>query len=77
MKPDLLYNFGVNLLNLKRPKEAFTYLNICLSHYYNNPRLWLRVAECCMQIYKSVSKKPSSFTHYSLWYIIKIKNSNN
>ncbi|CAL8096878.1 unnamed protein product [Orchesella dallaii] len=53
MKLELMYNFGVTLLNLRRPTEALKYLNMCLNFYFNNPRLWLRVAECCIQIQKS------------------------
>ncbi|ODN02849.1 CCR4-NOT transcription complex subunit 10 [Orchesella cincta] len=52
MKLELMYNFGVTLLNLRRPAEALKYLNMCLNFYFNNPRLWLRVAECCIQIQK-------------------------
>lgn len=48
---EILYNLGIALLHLQRPKEAFECLLIPLNSYHNNPRLWLRLAECCIMVH--------------------------
>lgn len=56
-RPEILYNLGIALLHLKRPKDAFECFLIPLSIYHNNPRLWLRLAESCIMVHKEVSKR--------------------
>ncbi|XP_035783142.1 CCR4-NOT transcription complex subunit 10-like [Anopheles albimanus] len=51
-RPEILYNHGLALLHLQRPKEAFECLLIVLNSYHNNPRLWLRLAECCIMVHR-------------------------
>lgn len=54
-RPEILYNLGVSLLHLQRPKEAFECLLVPLNYYHNNPRLWLRLAEACIMVHKQVN----------------------
>uniref|UniRef100_A0A0B6ZK74 CCR4-NOT transcription complex subunit 10 n=1 Tax=Arion vulgaris TaxID=1028688 RepID=A0A0B6ZK74_9EUPU len=48
----LLYNLGVLQLHSKRPSAAFDCLVECVQVYHRNPRLWLRLAECCIMHYR-------------------------
>lgn len=51
-RTEILYNLGLALLHLGRPKDAFNCLLIPLQRHQNNPRLWLRLAEACIMLYK-------------------------
>lgn len=51
-RTEILYNLGLALLHLGRPKEAFDCLLIPLQRHQNNPRLWLRLAEACILLHK-------------------------
>uniref|UniRef100_A0A1B0DC78 CCR4-NOT transcription complex subunit 10 n=1 Tax=Phlebotomus papatasi TaxID=29031 RepID=A0A1B0DC78_PHLPP len=53
----ILYNLGVALLHLQRPKEAFECLIVPLNYHHNNPRLWLRIAEACIMLYRQDIKQ--------------------
>lgn len=53
---EILYNLGISMLHLRRPKEAFQCLLIPLKAYHNNPRLWFRLAEACIMDYEMVCK---------------------
>lgn len=53
-RPEILYNLGIAMLHLQRPKEAFECLLIPLNFYHNNPKLWLRLAEACIMVHKQV-----------------------
>ena len=55
-RPEILYNLGIAMLHLQRPMEAFECLLIPLTHYHNNPRLWLRLAEACIMVHKQNAK---------------------
>ncbi|XP_067652107.1 CCR4-NOT transcription complex subunit 10-like isoform X1 [Haliotis asinina] len=46
---ELLYNMGIQLLHCGRPQAAFDCLIEAVQVYQVNPRLWLRLAECCIQ----------------------------
>lgn len=54
-RPEILYNLGVAMLHLQRPKEAFECLLVPLNYYHNNPRIWLRLAEACIMVHNHVS----------------------
>lgn len=54
-RPEILYNLGIAMLHLQRPKEAFECLLIPLNYYHNNPRLWLRLADACIMVHTQVS----------------------
>ncbi|XP_063778373.1 CCR4-NOT transcription complex subunit 10 isoform X2 [Pseudophryne corroboree] len=45
---ELLYNCGIQLLHIGRPLAAFECLIEAVQVYHSNPRLWLRLAECCI-----------------------------
>ncbi|KAK2564689.1 CCR4-NOT transcription complex subunit 10 [Acropora cervicornis] len=45
---EILYNLGIQLLFCGRPGVAFDCLLKAVRVYHTNPRLWLRLAECCI-----------------------------
>ncbi|RZF43999.1 hypothetical protein LSTR_LSTR007271 [Laodelphax striatellus] len=47
-QPQLMYNLGVSLLHAGKPLLAFDCLTEAVQVYHMNPRLWLRLAECCI-----------------------------
>ncbi|XP_029640500.1 CCR4-NOT transcription complex subunit 10 [Octopus sinensis] len=49
---ELLYNMGVQLLHCGMPQAAFDCLIQAVQVYQINPRLWLRLAECCIMNYR-------------------------
>ncbi|KAI5710966.1 hypothetical protein M8J76_014148 [Diaphorina citri] len=49
----LMYNLGISLLHGGKPVPAFEYLTQAVQVYHDNPRLWLRLAECCIMAHKS------------------------
>lgn len=51
---ELLYNCGIQLLHIGRPLAAFECLMEAVQVYHSNPRLWLRLAECCIAANKGV-----------------------
>lgn len=59
-RPEILYNLGIAMLHLQRPKEAFECLLVPLTYYHNNPKIWLRLAEACIMVHKEVG--PIIFT---------------
>jgi CCR4-NOT transcription complex subunit 10 len=56
-RPEILYNLGIALLYLERPQEAFECLLKTQYSFHNNPRLWLRLAECCIMVHKQGLKE--------------------
>lgn len=56
---ELLYNCGVQLLHATRPLAAFECLMEAVQVYHSNPRLWLRLAECCISANKGGSEQES------------------
>lgn len=45
---ELLYNMGIQLLHCGKPLAAFDCLVEAVQIFHTNPRLWLRLAECCI-----------------------------
>ncbi|XP_036394731.1 CCR4-NOT transcription complex subunit 10 isoform X1 [Megalops cyprinoides] len=54
---ELLYNCGIQLLHLGRPLAAFECLMEAVQVYHSNPRLWLRLAECCISANRGSSEQ--------------------
>lgn len=54
---ELLYNCGIQLLHVGRPLAAFECLIEAVQVYHANPRLWLRLAECCIAASKGTSEQ--------------------
>nr|XP_057909810.1 CCR4-NOT transcription complex subunit 10 isoform X2 [Doryrhamphus excisus] len=54
---ELLYNCGIQLLHIGRPLAAFECLIEAVQVYHSNPRLWLRLAECCISANKGGSEQ--------------------
>lgn len=48
----LLYNLGIQYLHIGYADKAFDCLIEVVRIYHVNPRLWLRLAECCIQFTK-------------------------
>lgn len=51
---ELLYNTGIQLLHCSKPLPAFDCLIEAVKVYSSNPRLWLRLAECCVMANRKV-----------------------
>jgi len=47
---DILYNTGLQLLLVGKPREAFVALRASATLFTHRPRLWIRLAECCIGI---------------------------
>uniref|UniRef100_A0A7R9YFP9 CCR4-NOT transcription complex subunit 10 n=1 Tax=Pinguiococcus pyrenoidosus TaxID=172671 RepID=A0A7R9YFP9_9STRA len=47
---NILYNTGLQLLLVGRPQEAFAALRASATLFTHRPRLWIRLAECCIGI---------------------------
>lgn len=56
-RQDILYNLGIALLYLQRPKDAFECLLVPLNIYHKNPKLWLRLAEACIMVHRQHLKE--------------------
>ncbi|XP_069504916.1 CCR4-NOT transcription complex subunit 10 isoform X3 [Ambystoma mexicanum] len=54
---ELLHNCGIQLLHIGRPLAAFECLIEAVQVYHSNPRLWLRLAECCIAANKGNSEQ--------------------
>ena len=54
-KYELLYNMGVTLLYARKPSDAFDCLIESVQLHHRDPLIWLRLAECCIQVHKPVS----------------------
>jgi CCR4-NOT transcription complex subunit 10 len=50
----LAMNIGLVLLHANQPEDAFTYLLMAVKSFPSNPRLWLRLAECCIEAHGNV-----------------------
>ncbi|XP_035231469.1 CCR4-NOT transcription complex subunit 10-like [Stegodyphus dumicola] len=48
----LVYNLGMMYLQAQKFKEAFSCFIEVVQAYSSNPRLWLRIAECCIHNHK-------------------------
>lgn len=51
---EILYNLGIAMLHLRRPKEAYNCFFVPLKSYHNNPRLWFRISEACIMDHEMV-----------------------
>ena len=54
---ELLYNMGIQALHCGKPSQAFDCLIMAVQVYQVNPRLWLRLAECCIMHHKEVGDR--------------------
>lgn len=61
VQPELYYNLGVTLLHMNKPDKAFDFLLEVLQVHPMNPRLWLRLAECCITVHKLVRLSSATF----------------
>lgn len=55
--PEVHYNSGVVLLKSKRPGLAFRCFRRAALHLNHQPRIWLRLAECCIATCKARRKR--------------------
>lgn len=63
-QPEILYNLGIAMLHLQRPKEAFECFLVPLNYFHNNPKLWLRLAEACIMVHKEVCTNINNDIHF-------------
>ncbi|KAH0948907.1 hypothetical protein HN011_007678 [Eciton burchellii] len=49
---ELMYSLGVSLLHAGQISKAFDCFTEAAQKLHNNPKLWLRMAECCIYSYK-------------------------
>lgn len=59
-RPLYVYNLGLALLAANNSEGAFECLVEAARHYPNNPRIWLRLAECCVK--KCCNEEAQPFT---------------
>ncbi|XP_047538113.1 CCR4-NOT transcription complex subunit 10 isoform X2 [Vanessa atalanta] len=59
-RPLYVYNLGLALLAANNSEGAFECLVEAARHYPNNPRIWLRLAECCVR--KCCNEEAQQFT---------------
>ncbi|XP_046964041.1 CCR4-NOT transcription complex subunit 10 [Vanessa cardui] len=59
-RPLYVYNLGLALLAANNSEGAFECLVEAARHYPNNPRIWLRLAECCVK--KCCNEEAQQFT---------------
>ncbi len=64
---ELLYNCGIQLLHIGRPLAAFECLMEAVQVYHSNPRLWLRLAECCITANKGVQTLTHMWNYNLEW----------
>uniref|UniRef100_A0A0X3NUZ1 CCR4-NOT transcription complex subunit 10 n=2 Tax=Diphyllobothriidae TaxID=28843 RepID=A0A0X3NUZ1_SCHSO len=57
----LLHNSGIQLLFAHKPAAAFAALLSVVDIYPRNPRLWLRLAECCIKV-----QRPDNLSDWKL-----------
>lgn len=69
---ELLYNAGIQLLHAGRPLAAFDCLIETVQVYSTNPRLWLRLAECCIAVNKGAPVSSSSYNISRLYMDISV-----
>ncbi|CAG7717466.1 unnamed protein product, partial [Allacma fusca] len=70
---ECLYNFGVACLHAKDPDRAFHCLKGCIRHFGTNPRLWLRLAECCIHKHKATNEFDMQWTEEKKNLLLGIK----
>lgn len=66
-----MYNLGIALLHAGRPLQAFDCLIIAVQRYHRNSRLWLRIAECCIQYHKPVSPNKNTIAPSMILFIFQ------
>ncbi|EDW15309.1 CCR4-NOT transcription complex subunit 10 isoform X1 [Drosophila mojavensis] len=59
---EIMYNLGIAMLHLRRPKEAFQCFLVPVKQYHSNPRLWYRMAEACIMEHEA-QKLPGKDRH--------------
>ncbi|ALC46168.1 CG18616 [Drosophila busckii] len=51
---EIMYNLGLAMLHLRRPKEAFQCFLVPVKQYHSNARLWFRMAEACIMEHETL-----------------------
>ncbi|KAJ3430012.1 ccr4-not transcription complex subunit [Anaeramoeba flamelloides] len=47
-RSEIMYNTGLCLILLEKPQNAFQFFQGALVCLYNRPKVWIRLAECCL-----------------------------
>ncbi|KAG7211993.1 hypothetical protein KM043_011189 [Ampulex compressa] len=53
---ELMYSLGVSFLHAGQASKAFDCFTEAAQRLHNNPKLWLRMAECCIQCHKPTNE---------------------
>ncbi|KAG1696971.1 CCR4-NOT transcription complex subunit 10 [Nymphon striatum] len=75
MQAKLLYNIGIACLHAGQPLNAFEYLIKVAKVYKSNPRLWLRIAECCIKVHKMTNEVDFKKPEKEVQFVKKIVGS--
>lgn len=59
-RAETCYNAGLQMLMSGRPTQAFNCFQQCTSVFRTWPRLWMRLAECCLEMHRQVSASVTS-----------------
>lgn len=57
----IMYNRGVAFLSAKKPIEAFDCFTVAVQGMLRSPLIWLRLAECCIMVYKKDNEELFNF----------------
>lgn len=63
----LIYHTALSQLAAGRPKSAFYLFCAVWPFHHDNPRTWLRIAECCMQVGNAVSNADECYKYGFSW----------
>lgn len=61
--PDLYYNSGLTLLKSSRPALAFKCFRRAALHLYMEPKVWIRIAECCVAAWTAQNSSSDTLQH--------------
>eukprot|EP00928_Gymnodinium_smaydae_P007793 TRINITY_DN12793_c0_g1_i2.p1 TRINITY_DN12793_c0_g1~~TRINITY_DN12793_c0_g1_i2.p1 ORF type:complete len:1041 (+),score=272.00 TRINITY_DN12793_c0_g1_i2:120-3242(+) len=61
-REETFYNAGLQHLMCERPIIAFKFFYNCIPVFRTWPRLWLRLAECCIELHRQKAEKSSGET---------------
>jgi len=59
-RSEIQYNLGLQLLLIGQPRDAFSCFQEAALMYYDSPRLWLRMAECCVAEHVRLLEQPDA-----------------
>ncbi|CAJ1423434.1 unnamed protein product [Effrenium voratum] len=70
-RAEITFNAGLQFLLTGRPSQASKCFEQCVPVFKNWPRLWIRLAECCIEIYRQSHKSETSGSGLQSWNLAK------